>query len=173
MAVHPDVRSLLRESIPQYLKIAEYCVLNSFGYPAAVLLFGITDTIGSFYRNNNNFTVNIDGKQRHIKKDGHQHFYILNSYYYGLNITENKIINIYNNFRSTLVHNASMAQKHFLVSTSGDEPFPIINGDQCVNLIPLLGLSKCAVALFLARIDDIVPLSRQHENIIRKSTCKT
>jgi len=169
MAVHPDIKSLLRESLPQYLKVAECCVSRQFGYPAAILLFSIIDTIGSYYRNNTNFTIIIDGKSRQIKKDGIQHFYVLNSDYYGLNITEKQIKKIYDNIRSLLVHNASLAPGHFLISTPGVDPFPINNTNQCINLDALLELSKKAVTSFIKNIDYIVPQSKQHEDIVHKA----
>lgn len=64
MAIRPDTASMLMESLPEYLFVAERCVRyqkdaswgpphqvgGRLGYPAAVMLFCIVDTIGSFHR---------------------------------------------------------------------------------------------------------------------------
>ncbi len=169
MAVHPDIKTLLRESLPQSIVVAECCVSRQFGYPAAILLFCAIDTIGLFYRNDTNLKIVVDGKKRHIKKDGVQHFFILNSEYFGLSITEKQIKQVHDNFRSLLVHNSSLPPGHLLISAPGVDPFPIVGPTQCVNLPPLLELTKKAVANFIEQIDHIVPQSKQYENIVRKA----
>jgi hypothetical protein len=61
---------MLRESLPEYLLVADWCVRyqkdaswgadqvgGRLGYPAAVMLFCIADTIGSFHRADNQFSA--------------------------------------------------------------------------------------------------------------------
>src|SRR6267142_1660006 len=117
MAIHPDLKSLLRESVREYLEVAEYCVSyrkdarwgtaqvgGCLGYPGAVMLFSIVDTIGSFHRGSTGISVVVDGKAVEIRKKGFQHFFILNSDYYGQHLDERTIKRLYNNFRNLLMH---------------------------------------------------------------------
>lgn len=75
MAIHPDLTSLIRESLPEYLHVAEYCVQfrkdaswghgrvgGCLGYPAAVMMFSIVDTVGSYYRGRTDLPITVDGK---------------------------------------------------------------------------------------------------------------
>lgn len=166
MAVHSSIKSLLRESLPQSIRVAECCVSRQFGYPAAILLFCAIDSIGSFYRKNKNFTIMIDGKARYIAKDGVQHFFILNSDFFELNLSRERIEQIYNNFRSLLVHNASLPPGCFIISSPDKDPFPIDKTNHAVNVDSLLELTKKAVEKFIKQIDDIVPTSDQHKYIM-------
>src|SRR3990172_12864231 len=97
MSVHTSLTSLLKESIPEFLRAAEFCVTHHkklespeenehsiLGYPAAALLFCIADTIGSYHHGKRNFTVPLDGKQVSIASNGIHHFYIFNTPYYHL-----------------------------------------------------------------------------------------
>ena len=92
---------MLRESLPEYLCVAGYCVAfrkdsswigagpdACLGYPAALMLFAIVDAIGSYHRADPNFRVTVDDKSVPIRKSGTQHFYILNSEYYGQALPE-------------------------------------------------------------------------------------
>src|SRR3972149_1810192 len=76
MSVPISHTSLLKESTPEFLRDAEFCVTHHkklespeenehsiLGYPAAALLFCIADTIGSYHHGKRNFTVPLDGKQ--------------------------------------------------------------------------------------------------------------
>jgi len=100
MAIHPDLKSLIRESLPEYLFVAEYCfrfrkdaswpqdqVGGCLGYPAAGILFSIVDTIGSFDRGSD-LTFVVDDTVHQIKSDGFQHFFVLNSVYYSQTLDE-------------------------------------------------------------------------------------
>lgn len=179
MAIHPDLKSLLSESVQEYLAVAKYCVAyrkdrhwgedqvgGCFGYPAAVMLFSIVDTIGSFHRGRVDVKIEIDGKSTLIRKDGFQHFFILNSEYYGQRIDEKTIKKLYDNFRNLLVHNASLAPENFLENAPHESvPFPVIDSRQFVNLPPFLEISRKATRLFLNRLDGLVPGSEQARNI--------
>jgi len=179
MAVHPDLKSLLHEPLPEYLAVAEYCVAfrkptdwgqnqvgGCFGYPAALLLFSIADTIGSFHRGLGTPTIKVGPKTTTISKDGFQHFYILNSEYYGQSLDEPTIKGLYDNFRSLLAHNAAVAPAHFLVNWPHKaEPFPMVNSRPGVNVSSFLAVSRKAIRLFLAQLDQLLPTSQQARNI--------
>ena len=124
MAIHPNLVSMLRESVQEYFEVANYCVSyqkearwgheqagGCFGYPAAVMLFSIVDTIGSYHRGDSVMTIQLDGERTSISSDGFQHFYILNSDYYGLSLERRTMKMLYDNFRSPLIHNASLDRK--------------------------------------------------------------
>jgi hypothetical protein len=63
MAIHPTSASMLKESLPEFLEVANYCADHRkteekwgefkkggcLGYPGAVILFSIIDSIGSYY----------------------------------------------------------------------------------------------------------------------------
>jgi hypothetical protein len=181
MAIHPDTKSLLKESVREYLFVAEYCISykkdinwgsnqlgGCLGYPAALMLFSIVDMMGSYHRQNIGFKVSVGGRKVNIKSDGFQHFYVLNSDYYGQTLEEKTIKKLYYNFRSLLAHNAALPPNNVLISLPGPDLFPTINGMQFVNLIPFHKVSKMAVDKFINDIDKIVPGSKQEEIIIRK-----
>jgi len=183
MAIHPDLKSMLRESLPEYLQAADYSITfrknvggrpdepgACLGYPAALTLFSIVDVIGSFHRHDAAFRAVVDGKSVQVRSDGFHHFYVLNSDYYGQTLSNATIKRLYDNFRSLLVHNAALAPEHFLLNYPGNHvPFPVTNDRQCVNLPPFLEVSRQAVRQFLARLDKVVPASAQAKDI----ACKT
>lgn len=182
MAIHPDLTSLIRESLTEYLEVAQYCVKyrkdsawpdaqqgGCLGYPAAVMLFSIVDTLGSFYHGRSDLNIMMDGKRVHIKKGGIQHYFILNSDYYGETLDGDTIKTLYSNFRNPLVHNASLAPSSFLRNLPDlHEAFPQRSGRLMVNVPAFLEISRGAVKRFLDRIDDVVPSSQKAENIHRK-----
>lgn len=177
MAIHPNITSMLNESLVEMLLVAEHCVTfrkdpalwgsgGCFGYPAAILLFSIVDVIGSYHRGNINVEINVDGKMTSIKADGAEHFYILNSKYYEQELGGKFIRQLYTNYRSLLVHNASLPVNHFLgIGTHTDMPFTLVpfGGAQCpfINLAPFLQVSRNAVLKFLQDVNQIVPTSKQ------------
>lgn len=184
MALHKDTPSMLRESLQEYLKVAEYCVEfrkdpnewgsgGCYGYPAAVMLFCIVDSIGSFHDGKLDFKVMIDGREKSIRNGGSQYFYVLNSKYYQQSLSGSDIDRLYYNYRSLLMHSGAMAFDHFLISDPNiHEPFPVryLIGREVrlVNLFCFLEISRNAVSLFLNDIDQIVPGSKQAEDIKKK-----
>ena len=56
MALHGSLTSLLKDSLPEFLKAAELCLSyrkpdgGSLGCPAAGLMFSIADSLGSYHR---------------------------------------------------------------------------------------------------------------------------
>ena len=174
---------MLKDSIQEMLDASVLCIDfkkengGCLGYPATVLLMSIIDTIGSYYEGNKNYKINIDGKEKIINSGSFQHFYILNSEYYNLGLSEDFIKRIYDNFRSLLTHNAVIAKNHLIVI---DDPLerPFCDNDgfkdektgeayPSIALIPLLLYTKFAVKLFVDRIDSVFPESKQ-ANLINK-----
>ncbi len=182
MAIHPDTASMLQESLREYVSVADWCVRyrkddswgqeqvgGRLGYPAAVMMFCIVDTIGSFHRGDKNFSVPVGGESVTIRQQGFQHFYVLNSQYYGQSLSEASIKELYANFRDLLVHNAALAPERFLVSDpTSANAFPVIQGRQLVNIDGFLDITKAAVTRFLEKVPTLVPRSSQEANIRRK-----
>lgn len=80
------------------------------GYPAAILLFSIIDSIGSYFRNDRNFKILIDSKMTTIDSEGWQYFKVLNSKYFNQNLSEKSIKTIYTKLRSYLTHNSVLGK---------------------------------------------------------------
>jgi hypothetical protein len=171
--IHPDTASMLAESLPEYLLVAEHCVAfrkdpalglgrGCLGYPAAALMFSIVDAIGSYYEDDSSFTMEVDGSARHIGGAGFQHFFILNSEYYGQSLTEREIKRLYDNYRNLLLHNSALALDHFL-TTEPDNPKAFLQWDPgyVVNVDGFLSITRGAVAAFLPRLSEVVPASKQ------------
>lgn len=134
------------------------------GIPAAIALFTIVDALGSYFKKNKNVSlhIQIDGQLKNIGKQGYHHYYILNSEYFGLSLSENDIEKIYSMGRSRLMHNAILG-KEVTLRLSGT-PFLQVNpfdgkGRFVVNLKEFSSACENAIAMFKAKIDDIVPYS--------------
>ncbi|MCB4757600.1 MAG: hypothetical protein LHV69_11330 [Elusimicrobia bacterium] len=172
MAIHPNSSSLLKESIPEYLQAAEYCLNfrkpngGCLGYPGAALMFSIADSIGSYHRGRTDFTILIDGKNCSIRKESFHHFFILNSNYYQLSLSENTIKKLYENYRCLLLHNAALALNNFLY-LGDSNAVPFIQDDQGVhvNVSGFLRVTREAVSKFMKQIDVVVPGSSQEKII--------
>jgi hypothetical protein len=175
MAIHDSTASMLKESLREYLHVAEFCITyrkdiawgrnqvgGCLGYPGTALMFCILDTIGSYYRGRKDFFVEIDGKKRTITNDSYHHFFMLNSEYYKQQLGEVTIKKLYENYRNLLLHNAALAIDHILfMGESNALPFPVHDNRPHVNVTAFLQISKDAVALFLQRIDEVVHKSDQ------------
>ena len=140
------------------------------GSSGAALLFTVADTIGSFHRVRKGFKLTVDGKCQRITQSGPQHFRIFNSEFYGLDLTGSTIEALYSKYRNPLIHNASLTHGHCLfLGEAGDEPFPLDIDRVRVNVAAFLRVSRGAVDKFLTQVDDIVPGSRQEDDINRKA----
>ncbi len=173
---------MLTESLAESLESAKFCIEykkndkskwgkfatgGCLGYPGAILLFSIVDSIGSYFRKDASFKIQIDGKPTSIKSDGWEHFKILNSDYFGQNLPEEFIKKLYSKFRSFLTHNHVLGKETYLMP-SNELNLPFLKqknqkGDEIyfVSLKELCELCDKAVIKFLAKIDEIVPNSRQ------------
>jgi hypothetical protein len=177
MAIHNSTHSLIHEALTEYLAIAEHCITTGkptggcYGFPTALLCFTTVDAIGSFYRGNTSFTINIDKKTRMIDGDGFKHYFILNSDYYGQSLSEKDIKRLYEYYRCLLVHNAALAPNCILdIGKKTDPPFARHTSQHIdhVNLRPFLDASHIAVARFLKVSPTLVPVSKQGKGIENK-----
>jgi hypothetical protein len=135
------------------------------GFPAAALLFGVADCIGSYHRGNRSFTLAIDRVQRHIDGDGYKHLFILNSAFYGQSLTEKRIRALYTCFRNPLTHNGALVPGVLLnkgeISDHVFYPFQEERDIEVVNVVGLLAIIEQAVEEFLKVAPSIVPNSQQ------------
>jgi hypothetical protein len=173
MAIHGKKLGLSKEYIYEMLHVAEYCVTyrkndkaqwgnnatgGILGFPATIILFSIIDCIGSYFRNDPNFSVKIDDRDWIINKPN-QHIYILNSKYFNLTLRQHDLDNIYNNVRSTLTHNSLLPEGYFLqVGENEDLPFNIALNEYdkiiyFINVIKLFEFTKAAVEQFMGDLD--------------------
>jgi hypothetical protein len=131
MAIHTSLSSLLLESVPEYLEVAGHCLRRKkvnggvYGFPAALLLLCITDTIGSYHRGDQSFRVFVDGADCFINGDSAKHFYILNSSYYCQSLSRKQIEKFYDYYRCLLAHNASLPNECSLRLNDVAEPFEL------------------------------------------------
>jgi hypothetical protein len=93
----------------------------------------------------------------------------LNSIFYEQTLDERTIKLLYDNFRSLLVHNASLAPSSVLLNNPEESAaFPVVNNRPRVKVPAFLNIARSAVSIFLASIDEIVPPSKQAKDIARK-----
>jgi hypothetical protein len=173
MAIHHEKIGLLKESLLEMLHVAEYTVTyrktdkvkwaanatgGILGYPAVVVLFSISDCLGSVFAGDNKFTVPVDGKNRPIR-NASQHIYILNSKYFNLDLSQIDLDNIYKNVRSTLTHN-SLLPEGYILQTGDKEnlPFNVAINElnrriYFINVIKLHEFVQRAVQEFINDLD--------------------
>lgn len=163
MAIHQNIPSMLQESLPEMLLVAKYCIEfrkdktiwpapGCYGYPAALLLLSIADSIGSYVE----------------KGSVENHFKILkNSEYYGLNLSDAELKIIYN-YRNLLSHNTAMATNVGLSIGAINNPvLQSQNGSYLLNLIPFYNVSVKAVNVFLTN-PNVLKNNQTIENIYKK-----
>lgn len=164
MAIHQDIPSMLQESLPEMLLVAKYCIEfpkdttiwsapGCYGYPAALLLLSIADSIGSYVE----------------KGNVENHFKILkNSDYYGLNLSDDELKIVYDNYRNLLSHNTAMAANVGLnIGSISDSILQSQDGLYLLNLVPFYNVSAKAVNVFLSN-PDILKNNQTLENIYKK-----
>lgn len=146
MAIHPNIPSMLQESLPEMLLVAKYSIEfqkntkiwpapGCYGYPAALLLLSIADSIGSYV------------EQGSVEN----HFKVLNNKgYYGLNLAPGEIKIIYDKYRNLLSHNSVIATDVGLKIGSPTDPvLSKHNGRYWLSSVPLYNSSVTAVTAFL------------------------
>jgi hypothetical protein len=154
MALHLSHTSMVKESLPEFVEVAEYCInyrkdpqkwsaSGCYGYPANVLLLVIADAIGSYV---------IGGKTR-------QHFDILNHHdYYNLQLDERLVTKIYEAYRCLGTHNAVLGKDVMLDIGEDSGPIFLIKDEKIwLFLRPFLNLTKHVVGKFLAVANNLVP----------------
>ncbi|PKO95724.1 MAG: hypothetical protein CVU12_08665 [Bacteroidetes bacterium HGW-Bacteroidetes-7] len=180
---------MLKESLDETLEAAKFCsdykktdtkwdkfaTGGCLGYPCAILLFSLVDTIGSYFRKNSDFKILIDGKQEIINAAGWEHFKILNSKYYNQNLSKQSLKLLYEKSRSCLIHNSVLGSNIFMVpDNTAIQPethekafVPIHANSKTIHIISIKEfweLSKSAVEMFKKDIDTVVPKSKQGKN---------
>lgn len=168
MAIHNKLSDLMRESILEYLEVADYCVNyeknvqkwgvpGCFGYPATVLLMSIADSIGSYI-------IGGDCVEEHFK--------ILNKAdYYNLNLSEEELRLLYKHHRCLLTHNAGLSFKVGLsIGGSGSSVVEWRDGKLYLNLKPFFELTKEVVKKFFDddEVNNIIEDSNQSKKILNK-----
>lgn len=173
MAIKDEIKGLLRESFPEMLVSAKACIdyrktdpfwkgnatNGCLGYPAAITLFCVVDAIGSYYIDNDAIEIVINNERTKIEKSD-EHFKILNSKYYGQNLSGDLIKAIYE-YRCHLVHNLAMPGQHILnIGNENDEVFDLKGKEKgghfpFINLLPFYRISEMAVNMFLKDLDSI------------------
>jgi len=146
MATHDSISSMLSESLPEMLLVAKYCIEfrkdtniwpapGCYGYPSALLLLSIADSIGSYIE----------------KGSVENHFKVLNNTaYYGLSLSDNELKIIYNNYRNLLSHNTAMATNVGLnIGLASSPVLQSQNGLYLLNLVPFYIISVKAVNALL------------------------
>jgi hypothetical protein len=187
MAIHETHSSMLKESLDETLEAAKYCVEykkldnkwgkfatgGCLGYPGAILLFSLIDSIGSYFRKDKTFEVIIDGKNEIINAAGWEHFKILNSKYFDQKLSAVFMHKLYNNFRSCLTHNSVLGNDTLMIPDNSvikedikGQAFGITKNDKgdtiyIISLKELWQLCNKAVNLFKNDIDNVVSSSKQ------------
>lgn len=137
---HNEPRTMVIEALDEYIysigEMLKYRKLDSelwsnpnggtLGYPCAILLFVIVDTIGSYFRKSTKL-IEVDGKKRKISSAGYQHFFILNSEFFGLSLSEKEIKTFYEMGRNKLLHNSLIGAEVTLVALNS---LPFLESNQ-------------------------------------------
>jgi len=187
MALHLTPASMLKESLFETLEAAKFCseyrktdekwgdyqTGGCLGYPAAILLFSIIDTIGSYYRKNSTFKILIDEKETTIDSEGWQHFKILNSKYFNQTLSEKYIRELYTGFRNRLTHNSVLGKNSMMIMNNesfgeqvSKKAFFMAKKEDgndilVISIKELCDLCEVAINLFYKDIDKVVPTSKQ------------
>ncbi len=175
MGLHPDEVSMLRESLPEYLRLAEMGLGTTkpgggvLGYPTTALLMAVVDALGSFVRGHSTFRVKIDSVDRVVEKAS-DHIFILNSDFFGFHFSEAQLRDIYGLCRSPLTHNAVVGRGHMLVPGDPSAPaFEFRDGVVETNLAGLLKACRTAVTVFLGVADSVVATSKAVRELREKA----
>jgi hypothetical protein len=138
------------------------------GFATALLLFCVVDAIGSYHRGSPT-TFPVDGKPRVIDAPDFKHFFVLNgSEYYGQALGHSQIKELYDDYRSLLAHNATVAIGRTIIFDPGDDQiFPVRDSQLMVNLPAFHNRSIGAVENFLQR--GLAETSQVARNMARKS----
>jgi len=147
------------EALKEMIAVAEFCInyrkelkvwgsLGCYGYPAAILLLAIVDSIGS---------VIVGGSN--VKK----HFEVLNHQnYYNLGLDDSELRTIYKDYRCLLMHNSVMEiEANLSLGEADGSIFEFIDGCPQLNLKPFLDLTNRVLDKFLKEQRDEIMLSNK------------
>jgi hypothetical protein len=161
MGVENDEVAMVRAALAEHLELARRGITPErvLGYPTATILFAFIDAVGSYHRDVASFMVRVDGADLRITQPEH-HMRILNSDYFGLNLTAEQINRLYRLTRSPLTHNGLVgAGTSLWPGEPGAAAIEVTNGLLNVRLAGLLTLCERAFERFSAEADTIVPNS--------------
>jgi hypothetical protein len=167
MAQHHTSESMLRESLPEMVRAAEWCIQTSkpgaepgsvHGYPGAVLLCAAIASIGSW----------TTDKRR--AKDQFAAA-LVDERLFDLGIDWDTADLVYDRVRNLLTHNAVVAQSVMLVRGSPLDPAIVRDGDHLtINLGPLLEHTRNAVEKLVLSPDTYIsPGSRAKSDLVKKN----
>jgi len=183
--MYQSTTTSLKESLEEMLEASKYCVEYSksspqwdkyrtggcLGYPAAILLFSIVDSMGSYFRHNTDIKIIINGKSSKISSSGWEHFKILNSKYFSQSLSTDFLKILYHYYRSSITRNGVLATGVMMYPSSQNSIFEnasfvvfnFENGESSpiVFMKELYLLCRTAVDIFKPEINDIVPKSHQ------------
>jgi hypothetical protein len=170
------MNEILSLTLSEYLTGARLCLdyvkdetwpgHGCLGFPAALLLFSVTDAIGSYLRGSEE-TFLVDGVRKQIKRNDFQHFFVLNGEsYYRQTLSHSEIKYLYDKYRSFLVHHAIFAPAGFLEMSASPELFPRQAGQLGVNLTAFYNRSIDVSERFIASHPEL-QLSQAAKNIFR------
>lgn len=193
MAIHSTPASMLKESLDETLEASRYCATykktdtkwgefntgGCLGYPSAILLFSLIDSLGSYFRKNKSFKMSIDGNSESINGTGWEHFKILNSKYFNQNLPKAFIKTLYNSYRSRLTHNSVLGKDvHMIPDNSTFEDLADSNSAfisetdtngktyYLISILELFNLCEKAVQDFKLDIDNVVPNSKSGNKFV-------
>lgn len=107
MALHGDSATMAEEAINEYIEVSEGCLKakksdgGCFGYPAALLLFCVTNALGVYLYGDN---IQIDGRTQTITRG--EPFRVLNHSIFGLDLKSAQVKLLEQCYRNTLAHSA-------------------------------------------------------------------
>ncbi len=166
MAIHYSISGLVQEALLEKIYFSKQAIeyrkdinvwgsYGCLGYPALTLLMSIVDTIGSYV---------LDGSVRH-------HFDILNEpSYYNLNLREEDISIIYEEYRCLQTHNSAMGLNCYMdIGEPQNLPFELVNNRPTILLVPLHNATVRALNYFLQNAETIFLASTQYQRIIDTS----
>jgi len=171
---------ILKESLPEIIKAAKYCIEyrknngGCLGYPAAILLFTIVDSIGSYFYKNKEIENITKKKEDYINSDSWEHFKILKTNYFNQNLSPKNIKDIYYNFRCKLSHNTVLGKdSRMIIDNTAGNIFTFkkkSDGEEeiIISINKLFKLCEEAVNKFLKKVDIIVSHSEQKKKILGK-----
>jgi len=166
MAIHPDLKSMLNESLPEMLIAAKQCIdyhkdeniwgsPGCLGYPSALLLLSVANSIGSY-------VIGAGNTEKHFNILNHKE-------YYNLNLSAEDIKDLYNKYRNLLSHNAVLSYGVGLDIGGNSSPvFYKVGNIKLLNLLPFYMLSISIVKKFLDNSSTILDNNHTIINISKK-----
>ena len=182
MAIYPENKNFLIESIKENLYTIDYCVnydksiaqdwigeskLGCLGIPAFILICSLIDTIGSYFRNSQSL-IQIDNVSYKIEKAS-DHFFILNhDKFFNLDLKMTTIMDFYSTYRSKIVHNTTLPENSFLdIGRNEDRIFQLDKEGKIIklNIIPLFEKTKSSFEYFIYILENMTFSSEHTVNL--------